>query len=414
MDRRRVVVTGMGAVTPLGESVQEYWDNLVAGKSGVGPMTLCDTTGYSARIAAEVTGFDPMRYIGAKEAGGMARFSQLGVAAALMALEDSGLNMSAEDPYRTGVILGTGAYALPTVEEGCRVLVDKGVGELSSLYFPMIMTNMPTANVSRIVGAKGYMSTSVTACSASNQAIGEAAEVIRRGGANVMFTGGTEAGISQIGLGGFCVMRALSTRNDEPERASRPFDAQRDGFVPAEGAVILVLESLEHALNRGANILCELGGFGCSSDAYDLVQPDHTCGSSVMAMKWALQDAGVEPAEVDYINAHGTSTPLNDAVETMAIKKLFGDHAYTVPISSTKSMIGHSLGAASALEAVPCIKSINEGVIHPTINYEFPDPECDLDYVPNRARRKDVRVALSNAFGFGGQNACIVFKKYEE
>jgi 3-oxoacyl-[acyl-carrier-protein] synthase II len=414
MDRRRVVVTGMGAVTPLGESVQEYWDNLVAGKSGVGPMTLCDTTGYSARIAAEVTGFDPERYIGAKEAGGMARFSQLGVAAALMALEDSGLNMSAEDPYRTGVILGTGAYALPTVEEGCRVLVDKGVGELSSLYFPMIMTNMPTANVSRIVGAKGYMSTSVTACSASNQAIGEAAEVIRRGGAKVMFTGGTEAGISQIGLGGFCVMRALSTRNDEPERASRPFDAQRDGFVPAEGAVILVLESLEHALNRGANILCELGGFGCSSDAYDLVQPDHTCGSSVMAMKWALQDAGVEPAEVDYINAHGTSTPLNDAVETMAIKKLFGDHAYTVPISSTKSMIGHSLGAASALEAVPCIKSINEGVIHPTINYEFPDPECDLDYVPNRARRKDVRVVLSNAFGFGGQNACIVFKKYEE
>ena len=414
MDRRRVVVTGMGAVTPLGESVQEYWDNLVAGKSGVGPMTLCDTTGYSARIAAEVTGFDPTRYIGAKEAGGMARFSQLGVSAALMALEDSGLNMSAEDPYRTGVILGTGAYALPTVEEGCRVLVDKGVGELSSLYFPMIMTNMPTANVSRIVGAKGYMSTSVTACSASNQAIGEAAEVIRRGGANVMFTGGTEAGISQIGLGGFCVMRALSTRNDEPERASRPFDAQRDGFVPAEGAVIMVLESLEHALNRGANILCELGGFGCSSDAYDLVQPDHTCGSSVMAMKWALQDAGVEPAEVDYINAHGTSTPLNDAVETMAIKKLFGDHAYKVPISSTKSMIGHSLGAASALEAVPCIKSINEGVIHPTINYEFPDPECDLDYVPNRARRKDVRVALSNAFGFGGQNACIVFKKYEE
>ena len=377
-------------------------------------MTLCDTTGYSARIAAEVKEFDPTRYIGAKEAGGMARFSQLGVAAALMALEDSGLNMSAEDPYRTGVILGTGAYALPTVEEGCRVLVDKGVGELSSLYFPMIMTNMPTANVSRIVGAKGYMSTSVTACSASNQAIGEAAEVIRRGGANVMFTGGTEAGISQIGLGGFCVMRALSTRNDEPERASRPFDAQRDGFVPAEGSVILVLESLEHALNRGANILCELGGFGCSSDAYDLVQPDHTCGSSVMAMKWALQDAGVEPAEVDYINAHGTSTPLNDAVETMAIKKLFGDHAYTVPISSTKSMIGHSLGAASALEAVPCIKSINEGVIHPTINYEFPDPECDLDYVPNRARRKDVRVALSNAFGFGGQNACIVFKKYEE
>ena len=414
MTRRRVVVTGMAAVTPLGLTAQEFWKNLVAGNSGVGPMTLCDPTAFPCRIAGEVKGFDPVQFVTAKEARRMARFSQLGVAAGLMALEDAGLNLSSEDRYRVGVILGNGNGGFPTTEEGCRVLVEKGGMRMSPFFFPMTLPNMAAANVSRVLGVKGYNSTVTTACSASNQAIGEAVEVIRRGAADVMFTGGAEAGISQLGLGGFCVMKALSTRNDEPEKASRPFDAKRDGFVPAEGAVILVLESLEHSLNRGANILCELGGFGCSSDAYHPVHPEESGESTVNAMRWALEDAGVGLDEVDYINAHGTSTPLNDIVESTAIKLMFGERAYQIPISSTKSMIGHSLGAAGALEAVSCIKSITDGVIHPTINYEFPDPQCDLDYVPNEARRKDVRVVLSNAFGFGGQNACLVFKKYDD
>ena len=278
----------------------------------------------------------------------------------------------------------------------------------------MILPNMAAANVSRMTGAKGYNSTVITACAASNQAIGEAMEVIRRGVADVMLTGGTEAGISQLGLGGFAVMGALTRRNEEPEKASRPFDAKRDGFVPAEGAAILVIESLEHALSRGATVLCEVAGFGCSSDAFHPVQPEESGESTMNAMRWALEDAWVGIEEVDYINAHGTSTPINDSVETLTIKGLFGERAYKIPVSSTKSMIGHSLGAAGALEAVACIRSITDGVIHPTINYEFPDPACDLDYVPNKARQQGVRVVLSNAFGFGGQNACVVFKRYEE
>ena len=413
MDRRRAVITGMGAVTPLGLTAREFWKNLVMGKSGVGPMTLCDPTLFPCRIAGEVKGFDTDQYINGKEARRMARFSQLGVAAALMAVEDSDLDISREDPLRVGVLLGNGAGGFPTTEEGCRVLVDRGGMRMSPFFFPMILPNMATANISRTIGAKGYNSTVITACAASNQAIGEALEVLRRGVADVMLTGGTEAGISQLGLGGFSVMKALSTKNDEPEKASRPFDARRDGFVPAEGAAVLVLENLEHALERGANILCEVAGFGCSSDAYHLVHPDESCDSSIAAMRLALDDASVSVDAVDYINAHGTSTPLNDAVESKAIKELFGEEAYKIPVSSTKSMIGHSLGAAGALEAVACIGAITEGSIHPTINYEYPDPECDLDYVPNQAREKDVKVALSNAFGFGGQNSCLVFKKYE-
>ena len=382
--------------------------------SGVGPMTLCDPTSFPCRIAGEVKGFDPGQYVSPKEARRMARFSQLGVAAGLMAVEDARLDMSREEGHRVGVILGNGNGGFPTTEEGCRVLLERGGMRMSPFFFPMILPNMAAANVSRVVGAKGYNSTVITACAASNQAIGESLEAIRRGVADVMLTGGAEAGISQLGLGGFCVMRALSTKNGEPEKASKPFDALRDGFVPAEGAVVLVLESMEHALNRGANILCELGGFGCSSDAFHPVQPEQSGESTILAMRWALEDAGVGLEEVDYINAHGTSTPLNDAVESMAIKRLFGDYAYKIPISSTKSMIGHALGAAGALEAVPCVRSITDGIMHPTINYQCPDPECDLDYVPNVARKKDVRVLLSNAFGFGGQNACLVFKKYEE
>ena len=407
------MVTGMGGVTPLGANVREFWENLMAGKSGVGPMTLCDPTDFSCRIAGEARDFDPAQYLSAKEARRMARFSQIAIAAALMAVEDAGLDISAEDQYRTGVILGNGNGGFPTTEEGCRVLVEKGGMRMSPFFFPMILPNMAAANVGRVVGAKGYNSTVITACAASNQAMGEALETIRRGTSDVMFTGGTEAGISQLGLGGFCVMRALTSRNEEPEKASRPFDAHRDGFVPAEGAVILVLESLEHATGRDARILCELAGFGSSCDAYHPVHPEESGDSALAAMRWAVQDAGVGPEDVDYINAHGTSTPLNDAVETTAIKRMFGDRAYKIPISSTKSMIGHPLGAAGALEAVPCIRSITDGVIHPTINYQFPDPECDLDYVPNERREKETRVVLSNAFGFGGQNSCLVFKKFE-
>lgn len=411
-ERVRVVITGMGAMTPLGETPEEYWKNLVAGTSGIGPMTLCDPEGYPCQISGEVSGFDPNTYIGNKEARRMARFTQLAVAAALQAVEAADYDISKDDPYRVGVLLGNGNGGFPTLEENCRILADRGGMRMSPFFFPMILPNMAAAAVSRYTGAHGYNSTATTACAASNQAMGEAVTVIRRGAADVMLAGGTEAGISLLGLSGFAVMRALSTRNDEPQKASRPFDACRDGFIPSEGSVIMVLESLEHAIGRGANILAELAGFGSTSDAGHPVQPEESGVSAAAAMQMALNDAQVPLDQVDYINAHGTSTPLNDALETVAIKRLFGDLAHKIPISSTKSMIGHSLGAAGSLDAAACVKTITEAAIHPTVNYDVPDPECDLDYVPNQSRAADVQVALSNAFGFGGQNACLVFRKY--
>ena len=411
-ERIRVVITGMGAMTPLGETPEEYWKNLVAGTSGIGPMTLCDPEGYPCQISGEVSGFDPDTYIGNKEARRMARFTQLAVAAALQAVEAADYDISKDDPYRVGVLLGNGNGGFPTLEENCRILADRGGMRMSPFFFPMILPNMAAAAVSRYTGAHGYNSTATTACAASNQAMGEAVSVIRRGAADVMLAGGTEAGISLLGLSGFAVMRALSTRNDEPQKASRPFDAGRDGFIPSEGSVIMVLESLEHAIGRGANILAELAGFGSTSDAGHPVQPEGSGVSAAAAMHMALNDAQVSLNQVDYINAHGTSTPLNDALETVAIKRLFGDLAHKIPISSTKSMIGHSLGAAGSLDAAACVKTITEAAIHPTVNYDVPDPECDLDYVPNQSRAADVHVALSNAFGFGGQNACLVFRKY--
>ncbi len=413
MHRPKIVITGIGAVTPLGLSAPKFWNALVAGQSGIGPMTLCDPTDFPCRIAGEVSDFDPVQYVDAREARRMARFSQLAVAAAQEAVEHARLKVLPSDAHNVGVLLGNGAGGFPTTEEGCRVLVQRGGMRMSPFFFPMILPNMAASNVSRLLGYTGYNSTVITACAASNQAIGEAMEILRRGAAKVMLTGGTEAGISQLGLGGFSTMRALSTRNDEPERASRPFDAQRDGFVPAEGAAMLVIETEQHALAGGADILCELAGFASTSDAYHPVQPQESGEGAMRAMKVALDDAGVSLDEVDYINAHGTSTPLNDAVETKAIKGLFGKRAHQIPVSSTKSMIGHSLGAAGALEAIPCIRSISDGVIHPTANYQYPDPLCDLDYVPNQARKKDVRVVLSNAFGFGGQNACLVYRRYD-
>ena len=404
----------MGVLTPLGQSVDEYWGGLVEGKSGIGPITLCDPSEFPCQIAGEVSGFDPAQFIDSKEARRMARFSQLAVAAAGLAIEDAGLNMSKEDPERLGVLIGNGVGGFPTTEENARVLVEKGGMRVSPFFIPMILPNMAAANVSRLYGLKGYTSTVITACAAGNQAIGEAAEAIRRGAADVLMSGGCEAGICHMGLGGFNIIKALTRQNDPPEKASRPFDARRDGFVPAEGAAILVLESLEHATDRGADILAEMAGYGVSSDAFHAVQPDDDGAGAARAIRWALEDAGIAPGDVSYINAHGTSTPKNDLAETLAIKHAFGDQANKVPISSTKSMIGHALGGAGALEAVACVETIRSGRIHPTINYEVPDPECDLDYVPNVARSQDVETVLSNSFGFGGQNACLVFRRFEE
>ena len=412
--RRRVVVTGIGAITPLGESAAEFWEGLKAGRSGVGPMTLADPTDYPCRIAGEVSGFDAERYVEKREARRLARFSQLAIAAAAEAMAAAGLSAANVDAERMGVYLGNGNGGFPTIDESMRVLMERGGMRMSPFFFPMVLPNMAAGNVSRLFGARGPSSTITTACAASTQSIGDAAEVIRRGAADVMIAGGAEAGISQLGLAGFCVMRALSVRNDDPQGASRPFDAGRDGFVPAEGAGILVLEALERALRRGAPILAEVAGYGASSDASHQFQPDEDGAGAARAIRWALEDAGAAPNEVDYINAHGTSTPLNDASETLAIKRAFGDAAYAIPISSTKSMIGHALGGAGGMEAVACVQTIRDGVIHPTINYADPDPACDLDYTPNEARRADVKVALSNSFGFGGQNACLVLRRYEE
>lgn len=410
--RRRVVVTGMGAVTPLGLTVDEYWRGLIEGRSGIGPLTLCDPSDLSCKVAGEVKGFDPCDFMSRKQARHMARFSQFAIAAARMAIEHARLDLSQEDAERLGVFLGNGIGGLPETEEGCQVLFSRGGMKVNPFFMPIVLANMAAGQVSLTFGLKGYISTVITACAAGTQAIGEAAEVIRRGRADVMIAGGTEAGLTRMGIAGFCVMKALTARNDEPTKASRPFDATRDGFVPAEGAGILILESLEHALRREAPILAQLVGFGISSDAYHVVAPDSD--GAVRAMRWALGDAGLEPSDVDYINAHGTSTTLNDATETVAIKKLFGDYAYKVPISSTKSMIGHLLGGSGGVEAIASIKTITEGIIHPTINYEHPDPQCDLDYVPNVARAKEVRVVLCNSFGFGGQNACLVFQRFED
>ena len=412
--RRRVVVTGMGAITPLGDSVDEYWKSLVKGKSGIGPMTLADPTEYPCKVAGEIPDFDPAKYINPREARRMARFSQTAVAAAALALEDSGINLSSEDEERMGVVMGNGNGGFPTTEDNARTLFKRGGMKVSPYFIPMILPNMAAANVSRLFGLKGYTSTVITACAAGTQGIGEAAEAIRRGAADVVLGGGCEAGICQLGLGGFNVIKALSRSEVPPEKASRPFDANRDGFVPAEGAAILILESLEHALGRGAEILAEVSGYGVSSDAFHAVQPDEDGAGAARAMRWAIEDAGMQPSDIDYINAHGTSTPKNDMVETLAIKTVFGEGAYEVPISSTKSMIGHALGGAGALEAVACIKTIRDGIIHPTINYETADPDCDLDYVPNKARKAQINTVLSNSFGFGGQNACVVFRAFEE
>ena len=413
-NRKRVVITGMGVMSPLGKTVDEYWNGLVKGKSGIGKITLCDTKEFPSDIAGEVDDFDPAQYANPKETRRMARFSQMAVAAAATAIENSTLNLSVEDGTRLGVVMGNGNGGFPTTEDNTRVLFERGAMRMSPFFVPMILPNMAAAQISRIFGFRGYSNTVITACAAGNQAIGEAAEVIRRGAADVVLGGGCEAGISRLGLGGFHVIKALSRYQGDPARASRPFDATRDGFVPAEGAGVLVMESLEHALDREVDILAEVLGYGVSSDAFHTVRPDENGDGAARAIRLAIEDSGVEYSDIDYINAHGTSTPLNDVSETKAIKNAFGRLASQIPVSSTKSMIGHALGGAGAIEGVAVVKTIESGVIHPTINYENPDPLCDLDFVPNQARKLKVKRVLSNNFGFGGQNACLVYGAFEE
>jgi 3-oxoacyl-[acyl-carrier-protein] synthase II len=411
---RRVVVTGMGALTPLGNDVETFWQGCVEGRSGIGWITLFDHSAYAIKVDGEVRGFDPQDFMDRKEARRMARFSQFSVAAARMALEDSGLRVADEDNTRIGVFLGNGNGGFPENDAAMRTILQKGGDRLDPFYMSKTLPNIAAAQVAMQFGLKGYNNTVTTACAAGTQAIGDALDIIRYGRADVMLAGGGEAGICELGLAGFAIMRALSTRTDEPLKASRPFDANRDGFVCAEGAGILVLEALEHAERRGANILAELAGYGACSDAYHVVAPCADGEGAQRAMNLALADAGIAPEDIDYINAHGTSTQANDAAETLAIKAVFGEQAYRLPVSSTKSMIGHALGASGAIESIACIKTIETAIVPPTINYESPDPVCDLDYVPNQARQlAGVRSVLKNSFGFGGQNACLVFRRYE-
>jgi 3-oxoacyl-[acyl-carrier-protein] synthase II len=405
----------MGAITPLGNSVSEFWQACVEGKSGIDYVTQFDATGYPSRIAGEVKGFDPQDYMDRREARRMSRFSQFAVAAGHQALQAAELDLRREeDPGRIGVILGNGIGGLPNIEEAVNSIRDKGGMRIDPFFMPKMLPNMAAAQLSMVIGAKGYSNTVITACAAGTQAMGDSLDLIRAGRADVVLTGGSEAALCELGLSGFAVMRALSTRNDEPQKASRPFDRDRDGFVAAEGAAIFVFEDLERARRRNAPIIAEIAGYGACSDAHHVVAPCADGEGAIRAMTWAMEDAGVTPEEIDYISAHGTSTKLNDSSETFAIKKTFGEQAYRIPISATKSMIGHPFGAAGALESVACLESMRHGIIHPTINYEHPDPECDLDYVPNEARRADIRVALKNSFGFGGQNACLVFKQLED
>ena len=412
--RRRVVVTGLGAITPLGLTMEETWEGLLAGRSGVGTITQFDASDLPVHIAGEIKGFDPKQYINFKKARRMSRCSQVAVATAQEAFADAGLSQPLADEERVGVLIGTGVGGFERGLEGVDAFRAKGLARVNPFSAIALLSNMPSHHVSCWTQAKGPISTVVAACATGTQAVGEAAEFIRRGAADVMICGGVEALIHFTPIVAFCAMRALSTRNDEPERASRPFDADRDGFVFSEGGAVFVLEALEHARARGARIRAEVLGYASSSDAFHVAQPDPEGMGASRAMQWALEDAGLTPADVDYINAHGSATPISDPIETLAIKRVFNEHAPKIPINSTKSMIGHPMGGAGAIEAAVCVRTIEEGVIHPTINLETPDPACDLDYVPEGARRSDVRVALDNSFGLGGQNACLVLGRYEE
>jgi 3-oxoacyl-[acyl-carrier-protein] synthase II len=419
-DDQRVVITGLGAVTPLGLNVADTWQGMVDGRSGVDHITLFDASRFPTTFAGEVRDFDPLQYLEPKEARRIARATQFSLAGSVQAMADAGLERFEEDSnggncsaQRSGALLGTSFGGFTAAETAIRDFYQRGMGKVGPFALAASLPNMVTSHVCLRFNIQGYTSTITTACASGTQALGEAAEVIRRGKTDLMLAGGVESVIIESVLAGFSAMRAISTRNDDPAGACRPFDAERDGFVIGEGCAVFVLERLTHARARGARIYAELLGHASSTDTYHLAHPDPQGRYACMAMRWALEDAGVSPAEVDYINAHAPGTLLGDAAETVAIKKLFGERAYDIPLSATKSMIGHGLGAAGAIEALACVKTIETGIIHPTINYHTPDPECDLDCVPNVARRADVRVTLSNSFGLGGQNACLVLGRFE-
>ena len=412
VEARRVVVTGVGAVTPVGNTAEEFWAALLQGKSGIGPITRFDAASLPTKIAGEVKGFDSLRFIDKKDDRKLDPFLKYAIACAAMAVEDAGLNVERVDRTRFGVLVGSGIGGITTLLETHKVLLEKGPDRVSPFFIPMLIINMASGLISMRFGAKGPNSSIVTACATGNHAIGDAMKIIQRNDADVMIAGGSEAIILPLTFAGFCQMKAMSTRNDEPTRASRPFDAARDGFVCGEGGGLLVLESLDHALARDARIYAEVVGYGMTGDAHHMTAPDPEADGAARAMSLAVRDAGTEPSTVGYINAHGTSTPYNDKSETMAIKRVFGEHARKLAVSSTKSMTGHLLGAAGGIEAIATALAIHHGVLPPTINYESPDPDCDLDYVPNQARKQDVEIALSNAFGFGGTNATLVFRKY--
>ncbi|QDR80427.1 beta-ketoacyl-ACP synthase II [Sporomusa termitida] len=411
--KKRVVITGLGAITPVGIGTENFWQALIAGKSGIDRISRFDPSEYTTQIAGEVKNFEPAQYIDKKEAKRMDRCTQFAIAAAKMAFEDSGIVLEQEDRSRIGTVVGTGIGGIDTLHDQYKTLFDKGPGRISPFFVPMMIANMPAGQTSITFGLQGPCSCVVTACATGTNAIGDAFKIIQRGDAEVMVAGGTEAAISPAAVAGFCAMKAMSTRNDEPQKASRPFDKDRSGFIMGEGAGVIIMESLEHALARGAKIYAEIVGYGFNADAYHITAPAPEGAQAAKCMAMALNDGGIEPAEVDYINAHGTSTPLNDKNETLAIKSLFGEHAKKLKISSIKSMTGHLLGAAGGIETIATVLTITNGIIPPTINLESQDPELDLDYVPNKAQEHVVNVALSNSFGFGGHNATILVKKYQ-
>jgi 3-oxoacyl-[acyl-carrier-protein] synthase II len=408
----RVVVTGMGAVTPLGLTMAATWEGLIAGKSGIDYITLCDSTNLATKFAGEVKGFDPTNYVGRKEARRMDRFAQLGVAAAKQAVENARMTVDASNQGDIAVVVGSGIGGLTTLYEECKVLVERGPDRVSPFLAPMMISDMAAAQVSITLGIKGLNLCTTSACSSSADALGVALELLRRGDAEAALAGGAEAIVNPLGITAFNALKAISERNDAPQKASRPFDAQRNGFVISEGACILVLETLSHAEKRGANILAELISYGATADAFHMTQPEENGEGAARAMQLALRRAGLGATDIDYINAHGTSTELNDRMETKALKAVFGEYAYRIPVSSTKSMLGHLIGGAGAIEAAICIEAILHGVIPPTINLENPDPDCDLDYVPNVARKVAVKTALSNSFGFGGHNSVLIFRSF--
>jgi 3-oxoacyl-[acyl-carrier-protein] synthase II len=412
--KQRVVITGMGAVTPLGLSVKETWAGLVAGRSGITHITQFDASELPVRIAGEVKGFDPTHYISSKEARRMARCSQLALAAGTQAMADAGHGEQAPDPDRAGIVFGTANGGFDAILEAWDTLNSRGWRRMNPFSLPASLSNMPAHHLSLRFQCRAYSATVVTACASGTQAIGEAVEVIRRGSAELMLAGGVEGLIHPSFVVALTVMRVLSSNNEYPERAMKPFDARRDGFVCSEGSAVMVLERLDKALDRGAHIYAEVLGYAATTDAYHVAIPDPHGAGAVRCIRWALESAGISPSEVDYINAHGPATEVGDRVETKAIKTVFGQVAYQVPVSSTKSMVGHASGGAGAIEAVACVQTIQTGTIHPTINYEVPDPECDLDYVPNKARQAEVHTTLSNSFGLGGQNACLVLRRFEE